>query len=84
MIDRECAHGVPTQVCPTCKTSSDVGGEIARLRVQRDALQAAVEEALEYFEDREDVRDGSYGEPMPNTEMTMAQSMRAALAKAKP
>lgn len=44
-----------------------------------DTLVAALEEALEYFEDREDVRDGPYGDPVPNTEMSMAQSIRAAL-----
>jgi hypothetical protein len=42
-------------------------------------LSAALDEALEYFEDREDVVDGSYGEPAPNKEMQLAQSIRAAL-----
>ena len=46
-------------------------------------LLAALEEALEYFEDREDVRDGPNGEPLPNAEMSMAQVMRAALDKGR-
>jgi hypothetical protein len=27
MTDRECVHGSLESLCPTCKTSSDVGGE---------------------------------------------------------
>jgi hypothetical protein len=34
-------------------------------------LEAALEECLEYFEDRYDVVDGSYGEPAPNKEMQL-------------
>jgi hypothetical protein len=59
------------------------------MKEQRDALQkrcelltAAINEALEYFEDREDVVDGDYGEPAPNREMALAQVLRAALENA--
>lgn len=48
-----------------------------------DALAAALDEALEYFEDREDVIDGDEGQPAPNKEMRLAQSIRAALKAAK-
>jgi hypothetical protein len=30
MTDRECVHGSLESLCPTCKTSSDVGGEKSR------------------------------------------------------
>jgi hypothetical protein len=53
------------------------------LRNYRDTLVAALNEALEYFEDREDVVDGDYGEPAPNKEMQLAQSLRAALKAAQ-
>ena len=36
-------------------------------------LEAVLEQALEYFEDRYDVVDGDYGEPRPNKEMSMGQ-----------
>lgn len=45
-------------------------------------LLAAVEEALEFAEGYEDVVDGSYGEPRPNRAMSVAQTLRAAIAKA--
>jgi hypothetical protein len=49
-----------------------------------DALVAALTESLEYFEDREDVIDGSYGEPAPNKEMALAQMIRSVLPKEQP
>ncbi len=36
-------------------------------------LTVALEEALEYFKDKYDVVDGSYGEPGPNKEMSIGQ-----------
>jgi hypothetical protein len=57
--------------------------EIAALKAERDALVASLNEALEYFEDREDVRDGPSGEQLPNAEMSMAESIRKVLARVK-
>lgn len=45
-------------------------------------LEHACLEALEYFEDREDVVDGDYGVPKANREMQMAQQLRWALQNA--
>lgn len=42
-------------------------------------LEAALEEALEYFKDNYDVVDGSYGEPRPNKEMRLGQRIDEAL-----
>lgn len=47
-----------------------------------DAMLAALQECEAYLEDREDVVDGSYGEPAPNKEMTLLIEVRAALKKA--
>lgn len=49
-------------------------------KVHGDVCEALYQ-ALEYFEDREDVVDGSYGEPAPNLEMSLAQLCRAALRR---
>jgi hypothetical protein len=45
--------------------------KVAADRIRR--LEAALEEALEYFKDRYDVVDGDYGEPRPNKEMSLGQ-----------
>ncbi len=42
-------------------------------------LESALEEALEYFEDRYDVRDGSDGEQLPNKEMQLGTTIDEAL-----
>lgn len=42
-------------------------------------LTIALEEALEYFKDRYDVRDGDNGEQRPNKEMQMGQMIDEAL-----
>jgi hypothetical protein len=42
----------------------------------------ALRDALEFVEDQEDVVDGPDGQPQPNKAMLLAQSLRAALAKA--
>lgn len=47
-------------------------------KVHDDVIEALTQ-ALEYFEDHEDVVDGSYGEPSPNREMSLAQLCRDAL-----
>ena len=49
--------------------------QVAAKRIKE--LEAALEEALEYFEDRYDVVDGSYGEPGPNKEMSLGQMIHA-------
>jgi 3-methyladenine DNA glycosylase/8-oxoguanine DNA glycosylase len=51
-------------------------------KVHGDVIEALTQ-ALEYFEDREDVVDGSYGEPSPNREMSLAQLCRDALTQVR-
>jgi hypothetical protein len=51
-------------------------------KVHSDVVEALTQ-ALEYFEDREDVVDGSYGEPSPNREMSLAQLCRDALSRVR-
>jgi hypothetical protein len=51
---------------------------LRQTKVHGDVIEALTQ-ALEYFEDREDVVDGSYGEPSPNREMSLAQLCRDAL-----
>jgi hypothetical protein len=50
----------------------------------KNVLLAALDEALEYFDDCADVIDGDYGEPAPNKAMLVAQSLRAAIKSVKP
>jgi hypothetical protein len=45
-----------------------------------DKLIAALEEALEFVEQQEDVCDGPDGQPQPNAAMLLAQTLRAALS----
>jgi hypothetical protein len=45
------------------------------------AMQAALEECLSYFEDREDVLDGTDGQPRPNEAMRLASTIREALGR---
>ena len=54
--------------------------KLPRGHVHSDVVEALTQ-ALDYFEDREDVNDGSYGEPSPNREMSLAQLCRDALAR---
>lgn len=53
------------------KSTPKAAKQSAEKRIKE--LEAALEEALEYFEDRYDVVDGSYGEPSPNREMALGQ-----------
>jgi hypothetical protein len=53
---------------------------VGRPTVHSDVIEALTQ-ALEYFEDREDVLDGDYGIPRPNREMSLAQMCRDALAR---
>lgn len=47
-------------------------------------VHAALRDALDYFEQREDTRDGSDGRPLPNEEMNLARTIRVALASEPP
>jgi hypothetical protein len=49
-------------------------------KVHGDVIEALTQ-AQEYFEDRADVVDGSYGEPSPNREMSLAQLCKDALSR---
>jgi hypothetical protein len=51
--------------------SAKYDAKVASARIGK--LEAALEEALEYFKDKYDVVDGSYGEPSANREMQIGQ-----------
>lgn len=53
----------------------------ANLRLEQRVtdLTCVLGDALEYFENREDVDDGDYGQPKPNREMVLAMALRAAM-----
>ena len=53
-----------------------------RRKVHGDVIEALTQ-ALEYFENMSDVVDGSYGEPAPNNEMSLAQLCREALERVR-
>ncbi len=55
--------------------------EIAYLQKENNRLKAALEECIEYFENRCDVVDGSYGESAPNEEMSMLSNIKYALGE---
>jgi len=65
------------------ENSAQAGENYVCMAAAGPALYAFARRALEYFESREDVVDGSYGEPQPSEEMILAQEGRAALAKAE-
>jgi hypothetical protein len=52
------------------KLDAESAAEIAAKRIAE--LETSLQECLEFFEDRSDVRDGSDGEPIPNKEMQLA------------
>lgn len=58
-----------------------IDAERTRQQAKMDRLIDACETALEYFEDREDIRDSDTG-PKPNTEMSIAMALRTALGRA--
>lgn len=60
----------------TATSNPDAGPNL----VHGDVIEALTQ-ALEYFENREDVNDGDYGVPAPNREMSLAQLCRDALAR---
>ena len=47
---------------------------------QIERMRSALLACETYFEDRADVRDGSYGEPEPNDEMRLLTEIREALS----
>ena len=51
--------------------------ETAERRIK--VLEAALQEALEFVESQEDVRDGSDGKQLPNRAMQVAMTIRTAL-----
>jgi len=51
--------------------------QIAAARIKE--LEVALNEALDYFTDRYDVRDGANGEQLPNEEMRIGQMLDEAL-----
>ena len=71
-------------------------GEIERLMQERDAalliqrnasvaldrMRSVLQQCEDYFDDRADVVDGSYGEPAPNAEMQLLTEIREVLGKA--
>lgn len=52
---------------------------IAQLEAEAKKMVSALWECETYFLERQDVVDGSYGEPAPNREMTLLQEVLAAL-----
>lgn len=52
---------------------------VRRLRRENERLRGALEQCEEYFENRADVKDGSYGVPEPNTEMSLLSEIQTAL-----
>jgi hypothetical protein len=57
-----------------------VTSRLRRTMVHGDVIEALTQ-AADYFEDHADVVDGSYGEPSPNREMSLAQLCRDALER---
>ncbi len=55
------------------------GERISKAKIAR--LEAALEECLEYFEERYDVVDGDYGIPAANKEMQMGFMIETALGR---
>ena len=62
--------------------SSEEGQANARLIAAAPDLLAALQDALEFAEDQEDTEDGPDGRPQANDAMLLAQTLRAAIAKA--
>ena len=62
--------------------SEEEAEAIARLIAAAPDLLAALQDALEFAEDQEDTEDGPDGRPQANDAMLLAQTLRAAIAKA--
>ena len=52
---------------------------IEQLQIRLKEMVAVLQECAEYFDGRSDVVDGSYGQPEPNREMRMLQSIEKVL-----
>lgn len=57
-------------------------GRANRLERENAKLRAALEQCEDYFDNRADVKDGSYGVPEPNAEMSLLSEIREALGRA--
>lgn len=53
----------------------------ARLERENAKLRVALEQCEAYFDNRADVKDGSYGVPEPNAEMQMLSDIRETLGR---
>lgn len=72
-------HSPVTMGCDCRREFSEEAPTNASLDTKNAKLIAALHECEAYFADREDVVDGSYGEPAPNKEMRLLQEIRSAL-----
>ncbi len=70
---------------PGCQSGDQVAQHVrpadARLIARAPDMYAALEECLEYFEERYDVNDGDYGVPEANKEMQMGTMIEEALGR---
>lgn len=57
-------------------------GRANKLERENTKLRAALEQCEDYFDNRADVVDGSYGVPAPNREMSILSEIRQALGRA--
>lgn len=74
------ADGYPSLPFVSCKHFNAIAN--ARFIAAAPDMLAALHEALEFAKDQEDVDDGPDGEQVPNEAMRLAQTLRAAIAKA--
>lgn len=68
-----------TLMAESASTIESLSAANLRLEQRVEELEQAAHDALEYFEGREDVDDGDYGQPKPNREMVLAMALRAAM-----
>ncbi len=54
---------------------------VKRLRRENEKMRGALEHCEGYFDNKADVKDGSYGAPEPNTEMSLLDEVRNALGR---
>jgi hypothetical protein len=58
-----------------------MNAELAKLKARVSAMECAMEEALEYFEDRYDTVDSEDGQPRPNEAMRLGRTIDDALGR---
>lgn len=82
-VTDETAHGLPYRTFAAADVDNSDGHypEYVRADLVREAMEA-LEEALEYFDNKSDADHDGTGF-VPNTEMTMASIVDAALSKLK-